>query len=330
MAWAARKSTGNGVTSRILLTGASGFVGKATAPVLAAGGYEVIAATRNGAGLPPGAFRGVATGDMDHCDWPSVLEEAGPIDFVVHLASRVHRMRENSADPLPAFRLSNRDATLALARAAVEAGVKRFVFVSSVKASVDRTSHQPVDEVSSAMPESPYGISKREAEEGLISLAAQSGLEVVILRPPLIYGPGVKANFRSLVKLVHAGVPIPLGAIDNGRSLIAVGNLASAIATALAAPGISLRAFYVTDGPPLSTAALLRAIGAALGRPARLVPVPVSLLRGLAGLAGQGARFGRLAESLAVDDSAFRRMTGWSPPISMSDELQRLKDDLYP
>ena len=316
--------------SRILLTGAKGFVGTVTAPALAAAGHEVVAATRNGDELPAGATRAVATGDIDHADWRAILAASGPVDCVVHLASRVHRMHEDSADPLEAFRRSNRDATLALANAAADAGVTRFVFVSSVKASLDRTGPQPLGESAMAAPESPYGISKLEAEEGLLALSQAGRMDVVILRPPLVYGPGVKANFRSLVRLVRSGAPIPLGAVANRRSLVGAGNLASAIVAAATAPGIGGRAYYVTDGPPISTVALLRAIGTALGRPARILPVPVFILRTLAALTGKGAQFSRIAESLAIDDTAFRMAAGWSPPFTMDDELRRVAHDLYP
>ena len=200
--------------------------------------------------------------------------------MVIHLAARVHQMNDTSADPLAASRAVNCDATMALASTAAASGVQRFIFLSSVKAAVDDTDKSGVDESVAPNPQSPYGISKLEAETALLAMPE---LQTVILRPPLIYGPGVKANFRLLMKLARLPVPLPFGAIDNRRSLLSIGNLIGAIDLCLTSPGVAGKVFYLCDGDPVSTPQLLRLLGARW-----LLPVPVSLLHGLASLLGTG------------------------------------------
>ncbi len=307
---------------RVLVTGATGFVGRVLVPHLAGAGHEVVSVVRHSGKGPEGTSREFVCPDIENADWSGVLEN---IDAIVHLAARVHQMNDTSADPLAAFREANRDATVNLAKAAIAGRVKRFVFVSSVKAAVDQTGKDGIDETIQAAPTSPYGISKREAEQALL---AMSEMETVILRPPLIYGPGVKANFLLLVKLARLPIPLPLGGIRNRRSMLGVTNLTRAIELALTVDGLAGRIFYLSDGQPLSTPELLRQLATSMHRRAILLPVPVGLLRGLARILGQAEKIDRLTESLVVNDIAFRTATGWQPE-PMRVELERVMGSLY-
>ena len=298
---------------RILVTGAGGFVGQALVEWLAAQGHAVRAITRQ---VAP---------EIATADWPPLLRE---IDAVVHLAARVHQMNEVSADPLAEFRRINRDATLRLAEAVVQAGVRRFVFISSVKAAAESTGLHPIDEDRPAIPEDAYGISKLEAEQELLALTGQYKFEPVILRVPLVYGPGAKGNLRSLFRLMRLGMPLPLAAIDNRRSLIGLGNLVAAIELAVLVPDLGGQVFYLED-TTLSTPALLRAIAAALHRPARLFTVPPGLLERAARLAGQQDKFDRLAGSLVISSARFQQATGWQPSVPMAVELEKTALNLY-
>jgi UDP-glucose 4-epimerase len=241
-------------------------------------------------------------------------------DAVVHLAARVHVMRDSAADPLAAFRAVNVDGTLNLARQAAAAGVKRFVFLSSIKVNGEG-SEVPYLESDSPAPLDPYAISKWEAEQGLREIAAQTGMEVVILRPPLVYGPGVKANFARLIRAVERGWPLPLGAIDNRRSLLFLGNLVDAIRLCLEHPAAANRTYLLSDGEDVSSAELVRRLAKAMGKPARLLPVPAWAF-GLAGrLLGRRQEVARLLGSLTVDSSAIRRELGWVPPYTLDQGL---------
>ena len=275
---------------RILGTGGSGFVGRALVPHLAAAGHTVAAPTR------------AETGDLGpETPWRDRL--AG-IEAVIHLAARVHVMQDDADDPLAAFRRINTAATKHLAAAAIEAGVRRFVYLSSVKVNGESGEH-PYGAGDPPDPRDPYGVSKVEAEAALA--AAGTALETVILRPPLVYGPGVKGNFRRLLGLVDRGLPLPLASVRNRRSLIYLGNLVSAIEAALTVPpGL----FLPSDRNDLSTPELLRGLALALDRPARLFPCPVSLLRLGGAMAGQGPAVARLTDSLRVDGA----LPGWAPP----------------
>jgi nucleoside-diphosphate-sugar epimerase len=298
---------------RVLVTGASGFVGRALVEKLASDGHAVRAITRR------------EVPDIVTADWAPLLAE---IDAVVHLAARVHRMRDASADPLAEFRRVNRDATLRLAEAAIAAGIRRFVFISSVKAAVDSTGLEAIDEDHPAIPRSDYGISKLEAEQGLLALAGRNGLEPVILRLPLVYGPGARGNLRSLFSLAKLGLPLPLAAIDNRRSLLGLSNLLQAIELAMTIPDLGGQVFYLEDAT-VSTPDLLRRIAGATGRPAWLFPVPPRLLSGLAKLLDQGDKYERLGGSLAISSARFRQATGWQPVVPMVTELEKIAPSLY-
>lgn len=313
---------------QVLVTGASGFVGKALAWRLASeSGYSVIAAVRMlerdrvSAGRPhDAALRWVELGDLAGSGLiPNLLAD---VEVVVHCAARVHVMQEIDADALAAFRAVNVHGTLRLARAAARAGVKRFVFISSAKVHGESTSSgKPFTADARLCPTDPYAISKAEAEQALLTLAVETGLEVVIVRPPLVYGPGVKANFLSMMKWLNRGIPLPLGAIQNRRSLIALDNLIDLLMVCLDHPCAAGQAFLVSDGEDLSTTELLRRLGIALGKPARLIPVPPRMLRGAAALLGKRAVMERICGSLQVDMEKTRIMLGWSPPVSMDSAL---------
>lgn len=250
--------------------------------------------------------------------WQGVL--AG-VDTVVHLAARVHVMKDTASDPLALHRRTNRDGTRRLADEAARAGVRRLVFLSTVKVHGERTPDAPFTEEDVPAPQDPYAISKWEAEQALHEVAARSSLQVVVLRPPLVYGPGVKGNFLSLLKLCDRGLPLPVGCIRNRRSLLAVQNLADAICRCIDAPGAAGGTFLARDGTDFATPDLVRAIAAALGRTVRLLPVPVAVLRMAGEIPGIGAAVGRLLDSLAVDDGKLRRTLGWTPPLTITDAL---------
>lgn len=301
---------------RILVTGATGFVARTLIPALLERGHTVRAVVRRPDAAMPGIVPGVGDlvtiGDIGPATaWGTALEG---MDAVVHLAARVHVMRDTVSDPLAAFRKVNTAGTRVLAEAAAMAGVKRLVYLSSVKALADESRPEPLSEETTPDPHSPYGISKLEAERALAEVSTRTGLEVVVIRPPLVYGPGVGGNFRTLLRAVNLGVPLPFGALENRRSLIFVGNLANAIQECLTHPQAAGGRFLVHDGRPMSTPELVRAIADALGRPARLLPVPPSWLERGARLARREAVLDRIAGTLVVDDGAIRRALNWRPP----------------
>lgn len=306
---------------RILVTGASGFVGQATLDrLLSVGRHEVVAGYRR---LPSLRRDGVECRQAPElgpdADWRSAL--AG-IDTVIHCAARVHVMQDPSSDPLAEFRRVNVGGSLALARQAAMAGVRRFIFISSIKVNGEGTPvGRPYRADDVPAPQDPYGISKQEAEQALLALAEETGMEVVVIRPVLVYGPGVKANFRSMMSWLCKGIPLPLGAIHNKRSLVAVGNLVDLVVTCIEHPRAANQVFLVSDGEDLSTTELLKRMGLALGKPARLLPFPAFMLEIGAKAVGKGTIAQRLCGSLQVDISKTREVLGWSPPVSVDAAL---------
>lgn len=306
----------------VLITGASGFVGRTLCHQAMRRGLGVHAAGRHAAQAPEGT-RAFSTGSIDaETSWAPALAGA---QTVVHLAARVHIMDDRSADPLAAFRQTNTAGTLHLARQAAAAGVRRFVFVSSVKVNGEGTAAgRPFTAADAPAPQDAYGISKMEAEQGLRQIAAGTGMEVVIVRPPLVYGPGVKANFAALMRWLQRGIPLPLGAVnDNRRSLVALDNLVDLLITCIDHPAAANQTFLVSDGEDLSTTGLLRRMGQAMGSPARLIPVPPALLRLGAAALGKGDVAQRLLGSLQVDITHTRQTLGWAPPIGVDEGLRR-------
>lgn len=304
---------------KVLVTGANGFVGGALVVRLMQEGHETIAAVRSN----PQSDQTLVGEIGPQTDWSQALSGC---HVVVHTAARVHHLRENAADPVEEYRRVNVAGTLALARQAASASVQRFVFLSSIKVNGESTEvGQPFTADDVPVPKDPYGISKQEAEHLLLQIAAETGMEVVIIRPPLIYGPGVKANFESMMRWLVRGVPLPLGAVrSNRRSLVSLDNLVDLLVTCIDHPAAVNETFLVSDGVDLSTADLLRRVGNAIGRPARLLPVPPVLLRAAAMLLGKGDMVQRLLGDLQVDISHTCKTLGWKPPISVDEGLRRV------
>ncbi|MTJ00712.1 MAG: SDR family oxidoreductase [Marinobacter adhaerens] len=309
------------MTKRILVTGASGFVGTRLVKSLAAlPSVSVTGVVRKQLASDCSEFESIGELNAD-TDWSALLQNK---TVIIHTAARVHIMNDSNEEPINEFRKVNVAGTLNLARQAASAGVERFVFISSIKVNGEQTQpgqhFNPDDEPA---PEDPYGMSKWEAELGLRKVAEETGMEVVIIRPPLVYGPGVKGNFASMQRLVARGLPLPLGAIHNKRSLVALDNLIDLIITCVDHPAAANQVFLAGDGEDLSTSELLRRVGKAMGQPARLLPVPACLLQLGALILGKKAMAQRLLGSLQVDISKTREVLGWEPPVSVDEGLRR-------
>ena len=305
----------------ILVTGGAGFVGGALLKALRAqGGYSLRTSVRQGG-------KGVSLAGVDvfaadlalDTDWVEALEG---VDAVVHTAARVHVMNDHAADPLAAFRRTNVEGTLALARQAAVAGVRRFVYVSSVKVNGESTlPGRPFTERDVPAPRDPYGISKLEAEQGLWLIAQGSGMELVIIRPPLVYGPGVRANFRVLMRAVINNLPLPLAAVDNRRSLVALANLNDFIVTCINHPAAANEVFLVSDADDLSTPELVRRLSRILGKPPKLFSVPVVVLALAAKIVGRSAALERVCGNFQVDINKARTLLGWRPLVTVDQGL---------
>lgn len=300
---------------KILVTGASGFVGRTLFDTLQCSGHEVLRLCRT-----------TVDGNVFFCTdrgggWRSA---ANDIDSVIHLAARVHVMNDKAVDPLVEFRRANVDATLNLACQAAAAGVKRFVFMSSVKVNGESTrAGHPFTEFDAPSPQDAYGVSKHEAEQGLRDIAVKTGMEVVIIRSPLVYGPGVKANFAALTNAIRKGWPLPFGAVHNQRSLVALDNLVDFVVTCATHPEAANHTFMVSDGHDLSTTELVCGLADALCVPRRFPPVPVCLLKAGAALLGKHASVQRLCGNLQVDISKARHLLAWVAPITVAEGLRR-------
>jgi len=301
---------------KVLVTGASGFVGRVLCSDLVSHGHEVVPAVRRACGIE---------GERIIIDDESLKVALMGCDSIVHLAGRVHVMQDQERDPLRAFREANVDSALKLANHAFYSGARRFVLISTVKVNGEETrreeSFQPDDEPALR---DPYAISKWEAEQALRQIASETGMEVVIIRPPLVYGPGVKANFRSMMRWLARGIPLPLAAAtENRRSLVALDNLVDLIVTCLKHPAAANQTFMVSDGEDLSTADLLRRMGEAQGTPARLFYLPLAALKFGATLIGKQGIYQRLCGSLQVDISKTSQLLDWTPPVSVDEGLRR-------
>jgi nucleoside-diphosphate-sugar epimerase len=334
----------------VLVTGASGFIGREVCTCLIRQGIDVRAATTDPAkqdalhamlrdckassGSPPSSADAVERASSGAAvavvtipqplDMPQSWHSACTgVDAIIHLAGRAHILRETAADPLAVFRAANRDVSVALAGAAVEAGVGRMVFVSSIGVNGDRSLNGPIRETDPPRPHDAYSQSKFEAENALFGLAAESGLEMVVVRPPLVYGGGAKGNFHRLVKLVDLGLPLPLGAVHNARSLVGVENLADALVACAFHDRAAGQVFLVTDGVDWSTPELIRRIAQAQGKRARLIPVPRGLLDLAGRITGQSRALDRLCDSLQVDSSKLRDMLDWLPPLAPEEGLRQ-------
>ena len=313
----------------ILVTGSTGFVGSALIRRLASKrrSSDVVVAVRQIDVSCPQRVRSVQVGELSSStDWSLPL--AG-VSAVVHCAARVHVMTDKSSDPLSEYRSVNVEGSANLARQAVAAGVKRFVYLSSVKVNGEFTEPGQLftaDDVPA--PEDLYGVSKYEAEQQLKQIAIETGMEVVIIRPPLVYGPGVKANFESMMRWVARGVPLPLAAVtENRRSLVALDNLVDLIITCLNHPAAANQTFLVSDGEDLSTADLLKRVGVALGHPAYLFRMPPALLKLGATLVNKPGIYQRLCGSLQLDITKTRQLLDWTPPVSVDEGLRRAAEN---
>jgi nucleoside-diphosphate-sugar epimerase len=305
----------------VLVTGGNGLVGTALLLRLSLDSVPCVAVVRRKGEVRPGCVSECEIGDIGpDTIWDGALEG---INAVVHLAARVHVMQDAAADPLEEFRRTNVHASLNLARQAAAAGIRRFIFVSSVKVNGEYTrTGQSFGPDDLPRPVDAYGISKMEAESGLRAIARESGIELVIIRPPLVYGPGVKANFAAMMRWLHRGIPLPLGSVHNRRSLVALDNLVDLITVCLHHPGAANQTFMAGDGEDLSTTELLRCLGDALGRPARLLPLPSVLLTAGAALLGRKDIARRLCDSLQVDIGKTRTLLMWRPPVSVAAALK--------
>jgi len=308
-----------------LVTGANGFVGKSLCAELLRQGQSVRAAVRSVTRQVEN-IETVSIGEINgETDWTNALLG---IKVVVHLAAHVHVMKDSVADPLDELRKINIEGAWNLARQAADAGVQRFIFISSIKVNGDGTlSGRPYTADDQPAPVDSYGISKFEAEDALRHLAEQTGMEVVIIRPSLVYGPGVKANFYSMMHWLEKGIPLPLGAIHNKRSFVALDNLVDLIITCIDHPAAANRTFLAADGEDLSTTELLQRMGNALGKPVKLFPMPIWILKAAAMLVGKRDMAQRLCNSLQVDISEARDLLGWQPPVSVDDALKKTATD---
>ncbi|KTD24341.1 UDP-glucose 4-epimerase (Galactowaldenase) (UDP-galactose 4-epimerase) [Legionella lansingensis] len=311
----------------VLITGGTGFVGRQLIQrILERNDYLVRAVIREsnietlgGCELIP--VRDIAT----HDDWSKALKDC---EVVIHMAARVHVMKENALNPLQEFRRVNVEGTLNLARQAARLGVKRFVYISSIKVNGEKTqlghAYRPED---LPAPEDPYATSKYEAEQGLLALSTKTGMQVVIIRPPLVYGPGVKGNFQRMMNWLQKGYPLPLKTVNNKRSLVSVYNLTDLIIQCMDHPQAANQVFLVSDGDDLSTVELLQKIGEMMNKPVRLVPVPYWMLNSMATIIGKQAFIQRLCGSLQVDISKTCELLEWKPKVSVDETLRRVVRD---
>jgi len=312
----------NAQAALIAVTGATGFVGRAVVAHLSkAVDCSLRVAVRGPYEHFPDQVDVVHVASLSpSTNWGSFVAAA---NVVIHSAARVHILNDSASDPAEEYYRTNVVSTLNLAEQAAAAGVKRFIFISSIKVNGEATDKgAPFQADQQACPSDPYGVSKKEAEDGLREIASRTGMEVVIIRPVLVYGPGVKANFLNMMRWVDKGVPLPLGAISNKRSFVALRNLTDLIALCVHHPAAANQTFLVSDGKDLSTTELLRTMAGALKRPSRLIPVPMWILEALAAVIGKKPVAQRLAGSLQVDISKTRDLLGWKPPISVEDAMK--------
>lgn len=316
---------------KLFLTGATGFLGQALTRRFISKDIDLVLLVRKHSAKISDKAEQIVDELSDFINNPLVARKALNIDTVIHTAARAHVMDDEVPDPYTEYRKVNTEATLALAWLAANAGVKRFVFVSSIKVNGETTQEgSAFTEDVVVVPTDPYGLSKYEAEQGLLTIGEQTGMEVVIIRPPLIYGPGVKGNFANMIKWVKKGIPLPLGAVHNKRSLVAVDNLVDFIALCAdreRSPNAANQVFLMADSDDVSTTTLLQKVAHAQGLSPRLVPIPVGLMRLVARLLGKNDVIERLFCNLQIDSSKAQELLGWQPITTMDQQLQKMFQD---
>jgi len=312
-------------SNRILATGANGFVGHQLCEELVKLGFSVIAATRAKESLNIMGCEVINVPDIDsYTDWTAALSE---VKTVIHLAARVHVMHDDAISPLDEFLKVNLHGTVNLAHQAANAGVRRFVYVSSIKVNGEYTKEgEPFTETCTPNPQDYYAISKLKAEQALLAIGEKTGMEVVIVRPPLIYGPGVKANFLNLIKLVDKSLPLPLGDIHNSRSMVYVGNVVSALIACATHRKAANQIYLISDGEDISTPQLIAKISTVLNSRNHTFYFPISLIYFAATLFGKRAAIQRLTQSLIIDSAKIRKELGWQPPFTLIDGLKITAD----
>ncbi|MBI4858005.1 MAG: SDR family oxidoreductase [Acetobacterium woodii] len=303
----------------VLVTGANGFIGRALCSMIMLKGWQIRGTVRDVSSLPEGVDAVKIKSINIDTNWASALKG---VDVVVHLAARVHVMEKKDPDPIAAFREVNVIGTERLARTAAVAGVKRFVFLSSIGVNGSMTHRLPLSEKDGPQPHNPYALSKLEAEQVLRRIASESGMELVVIRSPLVYGPGNPGNILRLLSLVDKGWPLPLASVTNSRSLIYLGNLVDAIMTCITHPDAAGKTFLVSDSQDISTSKLLRLLASAMGKKPRLIPFPLALLKVIGTLLGKSDEIQRLTGSLLIDSSRIRNVLGWKPPFSMEEGIR--------
>ncbi len=305
----------------VFITGATGFIGRAVCAKMLENGWRVKGVIRKKSEINalPAGVEGVCLDSIENCNFRD--QDFTGVNTVIHLAARVHIVNDRAADPLADFRKVNVLGTERLARTAAKAGVKRFIFISSVKVNGEG-SNLPYTEQNAPAPQDAYGISKREAEDLLACVAAETGLQTVVLRLPLVYGPGVKANFKDLIKIAGAGVPLPFKGIDNRRSFIYIGNLTDAIITCAVHPLAAGETFMVSDCADVSTPDLIRILAFAMGKKTALFSLSPALLRTLAKITGKNKEMEKLSGSLFVDTGKIRNLLNWKPPFSLEEGIR--------
>lgn len=307
--------------NKVLVTGADGFIGRALCQQLLAMGYPVIKALRSAPSS--GSLDGpqyAVVGEIDATtDWQAIIKE---VDVVIHLAARVHITQSDTINSLAEFRKTNVEGTLNLARQAAIASVRRFIFISSIKVNGELTKlGHPFTADDTPAPVDAYGLSKLEAEQGLQGLARETGMQVVVIRPPIVYGPGVRANFLALMRCIYHRIPLPLGAIDNRRSILALDNLVDLIILCISHPAAANQLFLARDREDIDTTGLLRSLATMLNKKAWLLPIPVSFLKKIALLLGKQDMAQKLCGSLQVDMHKTQELLGWQPPVSTNEAL---------
>ena len=305
--------------SNFLITGANGFIGKVLIKRLSQDGHLVSALVRKKIEVPYSNETFLIPSINAKTNWTELLKDR---DVVIHLLARVHIMDDKASDPLMEFRNINVDVTIALAKEAARQGIKRFVFLSSVKVNGESTSDHPFSETNLVHPQDAYAISKWEAEEALRQISKETGMEIVIIRSPLVYGPNVKANFLKMMQYVKQGIPLPLGSIQNKRSLIGIDNLVDFITTTISHPKAANQTFLISDDEDISTTNLLRRIAECMEKPARLIPISPKILSFLFKIIGRQDFGDRLLGSLEIDITKAKKLLAWSPPLTLNEGLR--------